>query len=176
MNTKWTLGELSFQCEKCIPCFESGKERCRGCDLDFSVFNDPDSESEPESDLKPVQTRRKIRLIHKDGTIINAVLVNEDDYERNEAEIKREMLIEDAKEREALLAERIRLRDNMQSLFPLPYEQVQLSVSEVDNKLRELERMFAQVERWLDEIETVVQIAMRPKLSFLVNGMFLRYC
>jgi hypothetical protein len=126
MNNKWTLGDLVFQCEKCIPCFESGKERCRGCDLDFRVFNDPDSEAEIE--------------------------------------------------REALLAERIRLRDEMQLLFPLPYDPNQLTVSEVDDKLRELERMFAQVERWLDEIETVDQIAMRPKLSFLVNGLFLRYC
>jgi hypothetical protein len=126
MNNTWTLGELVFQCEKCIPCFESGKDSCRGCDLDFRVFNEPDSEAEIE--------------------------------------------------REALLAERIRICDEMQLLFPLPYEQVQLSVSEVDTKLRELERMFSQVEHGLDEIETAEQIAMRPKLSFLVNGLFLRYC
>lgn len=126
MNNKWTLGDLVFQCEKCIPCFESGKECCRGCDLDFSVFNEIDSEAEIE--------------------------------------------------REALLAERIRIRDEMQLLFPLPYEPDQLSVTEVDDKLRELERMFAQVEHWLDDIETNEQIAMRPKLSFLVKGMFLRYC
>ena len=126
MNNMWTLGDLIFRCEKCIPCFESGKERCRGCDLDFRVFNEPDSEAEIE--------------------------------------------------REALLAERIRIRDEMQLLFPLPYEQVQLSVSEVDTKLRELEQMFSQVEHGLDEIETAEQIAMRPKLSFLVNGLFLRYC
>ena len=126
MNNTWTLGDLVFKCEKCIRCFDSGKERCRGCDLDFRVFNETDSEAEIE--------------------------------------------------REALLAERIRIRDNMQSLFPLPYEQVQLSVSEVDTKLRELEQMFSQVEHGLDEIETAEQIAMRPKLSFLVNGLFLRYC
>ena len=126
MTNTWTLGDLIFRCEKCIPCFESGKDSCRGCDLDFRVFNEPDSEAEIE--------------------------------------------------RDALLAERIRIRDEMQLLFPPPYEQVRFTVSEVDDKLRELERMFAQVEHGLDEIETAEQIAMRPKLSFLVNGLFLRYC
>jgi hypothetical protein len=135
-------------------------------DLGFRVYNDSETEVEPD------KTRTPIRLINLDGTLVNAVLANEDDYARLESE----MLLEYAKEREALLAERIRIRDEMQLLFPLPYEPARFTVSEVDTKLRELEQMFSQVEHGLDEIETGEQIAMRPKLPFLVNGMFLRYC
>lgn len=36
---QYILGDFVFNCEMCIPCFENGKDKCKGCDLDFSVFN-----------------------------------------------------------------------------------------------------------------------------------------
>ena len=62
VRVKYVLGDYEFQCSKCIPCFESGKECCRGCGLDFAVYNQPE----------PVRT--PIILYHK-GKPQRAVLV-----------------------------------------------------------------------------------------------------
>ena len=74
--------------------------------------------------------------------------------------------------RDQLLAERIRIRDEIQELFPPSYRpQPNLSKQEIIKKLKELEEVFKQGEKWLDEIETEEQIEEREMLSYNVRGM-----
>jgi hypothetical protein len=40
IKEEYWLEDKQFQCAKCIPCFEEGKEKCNDCGFDMNAFNE----------------------------------------------------------------------------------------------------------------------------------------